>query len=202
MALLHTLSAAVSRFALARFVAALSLTVLALSFSTITLPAHAGDSVRWPSSTGLPKPPQHPAPPPAVLERAPSARAFIEADQRTVAAKTKCEPGRTCVVCVAACDIAAPVVVQQMKPQPTGTIAAVSAETNSDGVAAGAPKHARQEWAGITCGAESGCRVSGVNAPNRSSYDVDVRMSVFTYTGGSGSGSPSGRSSPNRYIDK
>jgi hypothetical protein len=197
MTLAYTLFAIVCRVPLARRAAAVLLAALALTLNVSTPPAYAGETVRWPSSTGLPKPAQHPAPPPAVLERAPSARAYLDADQRTVASKTRCEPGRTCVVCVAACDIAAPVVVQQMKPLPTGMIAAASTETNIEGIASDAPRHARQDWAGITCGTESGCRVSGVNAPSRSSYDVDVRMSVFTYTG-----SPGGGSSPNRYIDK
>jgi hypothetical protein len=90
----------------------------------------------------------------------------------------------------------APVVVQQMKPLSTGVITAASAENNSDGIAAAAPQYARQEWAGITCGTESGCRVSGVSAPSRSSHDVDIRMSVFTYI------APSSGGSTSRYIDR
>jgi hypothetical protein len=183
-----------------RSIAAAALAVIALALGSAGLfqTAHAGDNMRWPSASALPSLPKQPNSPPAVLERAPSAIAYLENDKQTRAAQTKCEPGKTCVVCVAACDLKAPVVLQQIKPQPTGAIAAASTETNSDGISPNAPKYARQDWAGITCGSESGCRVSGVSAPRRSSSDNDVRFSVFSYYG-SYSGYSSSYSS---YIDR
>lgn len=149
--------------------------------------------VRWPRETQLPKPAPLPAPPPAVLERAPSAVTFQAAENQRKA-NAACKPGRTCVVCVAACDGTPPVVVQTMKPLPTGAIVAASIENDSDGVATNAPKYARQDWAGITCGTEGGCSVSGVSAP-RGSRSYDVRMTIFSpFSSSDGSTS--------RYIDR
>ncbi len=153
----------------------------ALLALVIGAPAQA-ETIRWPSSTTLPKSAPPPAPPPAVLERAASVVAH-KAKDRNSKGEVVCKEGRVCVICVAACDLAPPVVVQRLKPRSTGEPAVAGVENDSDGVADNAPRFARQEWAGITCGTESGCRVSGVSAPRRS-LDIDVRMTIFRPTRG------------------
>ena len=145
---------------------------------------------RWPAASSLPKAAPPPAPPPAVLERAPSANTFAVPEKSRVSAKV-CGANRTCVVCVAACDGTPPIVVQSLKPLPTGAVAVASAENDSDGVADNAPRYARPEWAGITCGSEGGCRVAGVLAPGRAS-EHNVNITVFQTEIGP----------RNRYIDR
>ncbi len=151
---------------------------------TLASPASA-ETVRWPASTMLPKLPPPLASPPAVLERAASVVA-AKAHDKNAKGDVVCKEGRVCVICVAACDLAPPVVVQRMKPRPTGAPVPAGVENDSDGVADNAPRFARQEWAGITCGTESGCRVSGVSAPRRS-LDIDVRMTIIRPTRGGAS---------------
>ncbi len=138
--------------------------------------AHA-QTLRWPAASYLPKPAPAPASPPAVLERPATSVAGKAAAQEATA--TVCHAGRVCVICVAACDLATPVVVQSLKPRATDKPAADNTtENDSDGVADTAPRFARQQWAGIECGTESGCRVSGVSAPPRTS-SLDVRVTVI-----------------------
>lgn len=143
--------------------------------------------IRWPAATALPRPSAPPNPPPAVLERAPSA-VIGQVSGRQAAAVCRAE--RACVVCVAACDRAPPAIVQALEIRPTGAAMAATAETNADGIADGAPRFARTDWSGITCGTDSGCRVSGVDAPKRAT-EIDVRMTIFAPIG-----------STSRYIDR
>ena len=152
-----------------------------------TVAACDAQQARWPAATGLPKPAPEPAAPPAYLERAPTVVA-------SKAFEKQCTGSKVCVICVAACDTPAPVVIQSLRPVPTSAIVAASTENDSDGISPNAPRYARQDWAGITCGSVGGCRVSGVTAPSSSSYSVDVRMSIFTSYGSGGASS--------HYIDR
>jgi hypothetical protein len=152
---------------------------------TLPITAAIADTLRWPAATSLPKPLPPPASPPAVLERPASAYLTRASSERSKGDAT-CREGQVCVICVAACDNGAPRVVQNLKPRTTGEPLASGIENNSDGVADNAPRFARQEWAGITCGWESGCRVSGVIAPPRTHY-YDVRISVSRSHGGASS---------------
>lgn len=139
------------------------------------------ETLRWPAATYLPKPYPVPAPPPAVLERPGS---VIAAKATKLAPTPACREGSVCVVCIAACDVATPAIVHSQKPRSTGALVTASAaENDSDGVAANAPRFARLEWAGIACGSDNGCRVSGISAPPRA-RSIDVHISVSRPTVG------------------
>jgi hypothetical protein len=142
------------------------------------------ETLRWPSATYLPKPTQPPAPPPAILERPASAHLVRVSNERGKS-DTTCKAGQVCVICVAACDSGYPQIVQHFKPRATGAPGPSGIENNSDGIADNAPRFAREAWAGITCGYESGCRVSGVLAPRSRSYDV--RFTIIRPTVGGAS---------------
>jgi hypothetical protein len=159
------------------------LAVAAAAAALTAVPAMA-DTLRWPPATSLPKPASPPAAPPAVLERPASAYLTRASAPRTKSDAT-CQAGQVCVICVAACDSETPRVVQNLKPRSTGEPGLSGIENNSDGIADNAPRFARQEWAGITCGYESGCRVSGVLAPRSRSYDV--RFTIIRPTVGGAS---------------
>jgi hypothetical protein len=150
----------------------------------VATPTHA-ETLRWPAATYLPKPAPAPAPPPAFLERPAATTMAAKATQRTATTAPVCREGRVCVICVAACDFGTPAVVQSLQPRAIRAvgIASSTVENNSDGVAANAPRFARQDWAGIACGTESGCRVSGISAPPRS-RSIDVYISVSRPTVG------------------
>ena len=148
-------------------------------------PARA-ETLRWPAATYLPKPAPAPAPPPAVLER-PAAVFAARSTQQPMPTALACRDGRVCVICVAACDRGAPAVVQSLYPRAIDARNDASAAGNdSDGVAANAPRFARQEWAGIACGTESGCRVSGISAPPRA-RSIDVHLTIIRPTVGGAS---------------
>jgi hypothetical protein len=161
-----------------------TLAFVAALIASVTTPAMA-ETLRWPAATSMPKLAPPPASPPAVLERPASAYAYRVAAERHKG-DTTCQSGQVCVICVAACDGGSARVVQQLKPRPTGEPAAAGVENNSDGIADNAPRFARQQWAGITCGYESGCSVSGVTAPRRPiEYSISVTVNRPTRGGAS-----------------
>jgi hypothetical protein len=155
----------------------------AASFASATSPSMA-ETLRWPAATSIPKPAPSPASPPAHLER-PASAYLTRISAEPKKGDTTCKAGQVCVICVAACDNGTPHVVQHLKPRPTGAPEPSGIENNSDGIADNAPRFARQQWAGITCGYESGCSVSGVIAPSRRSYDV--RFTIIRPTVGGAS---------------
>ena len=167
---------------------ALALLVAGMS---VTAPASA-EQLAWPRATALPKPVAQPNPPPAVLERAAIVAATRAAESDRIAAR-QCIDGRNCVICIAACDRKPPVVLQAMAPRPTHAIVAASGiENDNDGVSETAPRFARQEWAGIVCGLESGCRGSGIAPPR----PREVHLTVITpYIGHPSEGT-------SHYIDR
>jgi hypothetical protein len=160
------------------------LAIVATLIASATTSAMA-DTLRWPPATSMPKNVPPPASPPAVLERPASAYVNRATAQRAKGDVT-CAAGQVCVICVAACDSGAPRIVQNLKPRPTGEPEPSGVENNSDGIADNAPRFARQQWAGITCGYESGCSVSGVIAPQRPrEYNINITVNRPTRGGAS-----------------
>jgi hypothetical protein len=94
------------------------------------------------------------------------------------------------VICVAACNSSSSELLQSTRVRPPSAAVAEKNEANSDGVPADASRFARNDWAGITCGRDGGCSVSGVASPARP-REIDVRMTIIMPIG-----------STSHYIDK
>lgn len=135
----------------------------------VATPAGA-ESLRWPQQAKEPVTP-------IVFQRAPSVTAYLLpiADRRAA----RCPAGHSCVVCLAGCDTTRPALVQTMVPRATAAnkstvVAAEPGDNDTDGVADDAPRFAREEWAGIVCGAEGGCRGAGIPPPRPSEVNIAV----------------------------
>jgi hypothetical protein len=166
------------------FLRQMVLAVAAALISSAATPAVA-ETLRWPPATSMPKPAPAPASPPAVLERPASAH-INQATVTRARGDVTCAAGQVCVICVAACDGGYARIVHNLKPRSTGEPEPSGVENNSDGIADNAPRFARQPWAGITCGYESGCSVSGVIAPPRPrEYNINITVNRPTRGGAS-----------------
>ncbi len=134
--------------------------------------AAQAETLRWPE---LPKSPITLV----VLQRAPSVAAYLTPVADRAAAR--CPAGHSCIVCLAGCDDGRPALVHSMVPRSTTNKStaqsADASENDTDGIADNAPRFAREEWAGIVCGSESGCRGAGIPPPRA----VEINISVHKY---------------------